>query len=175
MARRSYPPEFRRRVVDLVEGGRRVAEVAVELSDKRADDLHLAPPGTDQCWRRSGPHDEREGQARGDEAAHPRGGDRACDSSPGNRAAQGEERPKKNLRGDPSNRRGGSSRRCRVLGIGVLRMAQSSAFAEVAPPCLAHCAHRRCVCGVPRHLRHPCMQNSRWVTESRSAERPWGG
>ena len=28
MARRGYPPEFRRRVVDLVEGGRKVAEVA---------------------------------------------------------------------------------------------------------------------------------------------------
>ncbi len=31
MARRGYPPEFRRRIVDLVEGGRKVAEVAVEL------------------------------------------------------------------------------------------------------------------------------------------------
>ena len=31
MARRGYPPEFRRRVVDLVEGGRKVSEVAVEL------------------------------------------------------------------------------------------------------------------------------------------------
>lgn len=31
MARRGYPPEFRRRVVALIEGGRRVAEVAVEL------------------------------------------------------------------------------------------------------------------------------------------------
>jgi transposase-like protein len=31
MARRSYPPELRRRVVDLVEGGRKVSEVAVEL------------------------------------------------------------------------------------------------------------------------------------------------
>ena len=31
MARRGYPPEFRRRVVELVEGGRRVAEVAAEL------------------------------------------------------------------------------------------------------------------------------------------------
>ncbi len=28
MARRGYPPEFRRRVVDLVEGGRKVSEVA---------------------------------------------------------------------------------------------------------------------------------------------------
>ena len=31
MARRGYPPEFRRRVVDLVESGRKVAEVAAEL------------------------------------------------------------------------------------------------------------------------------------------------
>ena len=31
MARRGYPPEFRRRVADLVEGGRKVAEVAAEL------------------------------------------------------------------------------------------------------------------------------------------------
>ncbi|MGB8332169.1 MAG: transposase [Polyangiales bacterium] len=31
MARRGYRPEFRGRVVDLVEGGRKVAEVAAEL------------------------------------------------------------------------------------------------------------------------------------------------
>ncbi len=31
MARRGYPPEFRRRVVDLVEGGRKVREVAAEV------------------------------------------------------------------------------------------------------------------------------------------------
>ena len=31
MARRGYPPEFRRRVVDLVEGGRKVSEVAAEF------------------------------------------------------------------------------------------------------------------------------------------------
>jgi len=31
MARRGYPPEFRRRVVDLVEGGRKVSEVAAAL------------------------------------------------------------------------------------------------------------------------------------------------
>ncbi len=31
MARRGYPPEFRRRVVELVKGGRKVSEVAVEL------------------------------------------------------------------------------------------------------------------------------------------------
>lgn len=31
MARRGYPPEFQQRVVELVEGGRRVAEVAADL------------------------------------------------------------------------------------------------------------------------------------------------
>ena len=31
MARRGYLPEFRRRVMELVEGGRKVAEVAAEL------------------------------------------------------------------------------------------------------------------------------------------------
>ena len=31
MERRGYPPEFRRRVVELVEGGRKVVEVAADL------------------------------------------------------------------------------------------------------------------------------------------------
>lgn len=31
MARKGYPPEFRRRVVELVEGGGKVAEVAADL------------------------------------------------------------------------------------------------------------------------------------------------
>jgi transposase-like protein len=31
MARKGYPPEFRQRVVALVEGGRKVSEVAAEL------------------------------------------------------------------------------------------------------------------------------------------------
>ena len=31
MARRGYPPEFRRRVLDLVEAGRKVAEIAIDL------------------------------------------------------------------------------------------------------------------------------------------------
>ncbi len=31
MARRGYSPEFRRRVLDLVEGGRKVAEIAIDL------------------------------------------------------------------------------------------------------------------------------------------------
>ena len=34
MARRSYPPEFRQRVIELVEGGRKVAEVGYPLHDR---------------------------------------------------------------------------------------------------------------------------------------------
>ncbi len=36
MARRGYPPEFRRRVLDLIEGGRTVSEVAAgfEVSEQ---------------------------------------------------------------------------------------------------------------------------------------------
>jgi transposase-like protein len=31
MARRGYPPEFRRRVIELVEGGRKISEISAEL------------------------------------------------------------------------------------------------------------------------------------------------
>jgi len=43
MGRRGYPPEFRRRVLDLVEAGRKVAEVA--------DDLGISDQ-TVYTWRR---------------------------------------------------------------------------------------------------------------------------
>jgi transposase-like protein len=43
MGRRGYPPEFRRRVLDLIEAGRNVAEVA--------DDLGLSDE-TIYTWRR---------------------------------------------------------------------------------------------------------------------------
>jgi hypothetical protein len=45
MGRRGYPPEFRRKVLDLVEGGRPIAEGAKAFGNERPVDLHLAPPG----------------------------------------------------------------------------------------------------------------------------------
>ena len=42
MGRRGYSPEFRRKVVDLVEAGRTVADVARDLGNERTVDLHLA-------------------------------------------------------------------------------------------------------------------------------------
>jgi transposase-like protein len=43
MGRRGYPPEFRRRVLDLIEAGRKIAEVA--------DDLGISDQ-TIYTWRR---------------------------------------------------------------------------------------------------------------------------
>ena len=43
MSRRGYPPEFRRRVLDLIEAGRKIAEVA--------DDLGISDQ-TIYSWRR---------------------------------------------------------------------------------------------------------------------------
>jgi len=34
MGRCGYPPEFRRRVLDLIEAGRKIAEVATDLGDQ---------------------------------------------------------------------------------------------------------------------------------------------
>jgi hypothetical protein len=46
MGRRGYPPEFRRKVVDLVEAGRSVADVARErLGACRARPCGLGAPG----------------------------------------------------------------------------------------------------------------------------------
>ena len=47
MARRGYPPEFRRRVVELVEGGRKVAEVAADLGKSSAASPRRRYPTTD--------------------------------------------------------------------------------------------------------------------------------
>jgi transposase-like protein len=70
MARRGYPPEFRRRIVELVEGGRKVAEVAVEFEVSEQ---------TIYTWRRQsridvglegGGYDVRAERTRGSEASH---------------------------------------------------------------------------------------------------------
>ena len=42
MEGRGYQPEFRRRVLDLVDAGRKIAEVAGQPRDQRSDDLHTA-------------------------------------------------------------------------------------------------------------------------------------
>ena len=45
---KSYPPEFRRKVLTCVEAGRPVAQVAAGPGDQRADDLRLAASAPDR-------------------------------------------------------------------------------------------------------------------------------
>ena len=56
MGHRGYPAEFRRRVLDLLEAGRKVADVAPRSRRQRADGLQLAV---------SGPYRPRPGAGRG--------------------------------------------------------------------------------------------------------------
>ena len=49
MARRGYPPEFRRRVVDLVEAGRKVSEVASKLEVSEQTIYRLVARTTDSA------------------------------------------------------------------------------------------------------------------------------
>lgn len=54
MGRRGYPPEFRRKVIDLLEEGRSVAQVAYDLGIGRSLDLRVASTGQDRQGTRSG-------------------------------------------------------------------------------------------------------------------------
>lgn len=56
MGRRGYPPEFRRKVLDLLEAGRSVAEVAhdLDISDQSIYSwLTVASAGPDRSWPRT--------------------------------------------------------------------------------------------------------------------------
>jgi transposase-like protein len=55
MGRRGYPPEFRRKVLDLVEAGRPIADVAKALgiSDQSTDTWRRQDPGSTVAWSRA--------------------------------------------------------------------------------------------------------------------------
>ena len=46
---KGYPQEFRQRVVDLVDAGRRIAEIAAELGISEQSILHVAASSTHRC------------------------------------------------------------------------------------------------------------------------------
>lgn len=52
MGKRGYAPEFRRRVLELIGAGRRVSDRGP--CDQRAEDLHVAPPGSDRLGLEAG-------------------------------------------------------------------------------------------------------------------------
>jgi transposase len=113
---KGYPSEFRRRVLDLLEAGRSVAEGA-RPRDPQPDDLRLAPPGGDRQRPSGRPHQHRDH----DRAAVAR---RAME-------LLREGAPPKTLRAERADRRRGAAcpgRRpgARGIGVGLLRMEVST-------------------------------------------------
>ena len=95
MARRGYSPEFRRRVVELVEGGRKGGGGRGRLGISQQ---------TVYTWRRqaridagleAGLSTSEQAEARSREAEDPSPRDRAGNPSPRNRASKGEDREKR--------------------------------------------------------------------------------
>jgi Transposase len=71
MGRRGYPPEFRRRVLDLIEAGRKIADVATDLGISDETDLHVAAPRPHRPRARGGVVLSGEGRARRGAQADP--------------------------------------------------------------------------------------------------------
>ena len=117
MARKGYPPEFRRRVIDLVEGGRKVSEVAIELEVSEQ---------TIYTWRRQARIDAGlEAGVTTVEFAELTAAKRRIrelgDPSSRNRSAEGEDRPRKTYAAIKVIAAEGLpvELACRVLGISV--------------------------------------------------------
>jgi transposase-like protein len=92
MGRRGYPPEFRRKVLDLVEAGRPIAEVAKALGI--SDQSISTWRGQDRIDRGLVPGlSSREGGAGGRPPSDRPAGDRAGGHAPCRRAAQGASAP----------------------------------------------------------------------------------
>src|SRR5215217_2998021 len=93
MGRRGYPPEFRRKVLDLVAVGRPIAEVAKALGNERPVDLYLAPSGPYRQRADARPEQSGAGGASGGAASDRPAGDRVGGHAPCRRAAQGTSAP----------------------------------------------------------------------------------
>ena len=116
-----YPPEFRRKVLDLVAEGRRVSEVARDLGIPDQTILRLAPPGRDRPRCRGRADEHRARRARRCPQAHRAAGDRARGRPPGDGAASGEGAPKRRFEviEKVAGERLPAEVACRLLGASV--------------------------------------------------------
>ena len=94
MGRRGYPTELRRRVLELVAGGRKVRDIAQDLgiSDQTVYDWRRQEP--DRHGRRARTHNGGTGGVGGCAAAHPRARAGAGHPSRRSRAAERDHQPK---------------------------------------------------------------------------------
>jgi len=157
MARRGYSPEFRQRVIDLVEAGRPVAAVATELGIS-GQSIYT--------WRRQARIDAgiETGMTTAEHAElaalRKRVRELETELAIHRRATElGRGTPtQKQVRGHQSDGRGGTPRRAGVrpaggVGVGLLRLAGSPALGAVDPPRLAERRHRGGSCRLPADLR----------------------
>ena len=93
MGRRGYPPEFRRKVLDLVEAGLADRRGRSGAGDQRPVDLHLASPGPHRPGPVARPEQPRARRAGGRPPSDRAAGDRAGGHAPCRRAAQGASAP----------------------------------------------------------------------------------
>ena len=160
MGGRGYPPEFRRKVLDLVEAGRPIAEVAKALGNERPVDLHLAPPRPHRQGPPTRPEQPRARRAGGGPPPDHPAGDRAGRHSPGRRAAKAGGAPFRRFPAIQVMATQGS--RCRSLpGAGglpvrLLRLAQPATVGPGDPSRLAHRRHPPHPCRLPPD-RHCCI------------------
>ena len=153
MGRRGYPPEFRRKVLDLVEAGRPIAEVAQALGISaqsistwhRQDRIDPGPVAR--------PEQPREGGAGG--------------HAPGRRAAQGASapfRPFAAIQVMAEAAGAGLLPGAGGFGVRLLRLAQPATFGPGDPACLADRCHPWGVVRRGELLREP----ARAVSDTRS-------
>jgi hypothetical protein len=159
MGRPGYPSEFRRKVLDLVEAGRPIAEVAQALGIS-GQSIY--------SWRRQDRIDRglEPGLTSGEKAelvvasAASPSWSLSC-TPPGGRWSWSERWcPQKAVRGGQGDGRRAHPGRGRLARLGrlnlwLLRQAVAAAVGQVDPPRLAHRPHRRGPPGLSRHLRRP--------------------
>ena len=75
---RRHPPEFRRKVLDLLKSGRTVAEVAAGLDVTEQTIYNWLGPGAHRYRTEAGAELDREGRTRRRPSSYRRVGDRAC-------------------------------------------------------------------------------------------------
>ena len=92
---RRYPVEFRRKVLDLIEAGRPVAEIAAQLGVSDQTIYNWRNQDRIDRGLRARRHDARVGRADGGPQADPRAGDRAGGDEAGERVVEGAVGPKR--------------------------------------------------------------------------------